>query len=175
MCYRAEGLCLCTWSVRFEPFTSDGQEQRLVQQERDCKFTHKLLYCKCSFCYQVATKERHKSQLLSQLHRNKICVRCFLCRSLELCKSCHQFANCCDRATCKGKATLVLKKMRNPGGESKGSNKTQRGLHPPFWFTANLTRSPTVISSYTNPHKNLNLLEALYQFLDKNAVEPVEN
>ena len=53
----------------FEPFTSD-------QQEQDCSFTCRLLCCKCSFCYRVATKERRKSQLLS-LHRNKICERCF--------------------------------------------------------------------------------------------------
>ena len=33
--------------------------------------------CKCSFCFRVATKERRKSQLLSQVHRNKICERCF--------------------------------------------------------------------------------------------------
>ena len=33
-----------------------------------------------------------------------------------------------------------------------------------------LTRSPTVISNYVNPHKNLHLLEALYQLVNKNAV-----
>ena len=80
----------------------------------------------------LSQKERHKSQLLSQLHRNKIhvCERCFLCRSFELCKSCHKYPNCCHRSTCRGKATPVMKKMGNPGGESKSSNSTQRGLHP---------------------------------------------
>ena len=159
----------------FEPFSSDGQKQGLDQQERDCKFTCKLLCCKCSFCHWVATKERCKSQLLSQLHKNETCETCFLCRSLELCKSCHKCPNCCHRSTCSGKATPVLGKMGNPGGEFKGSNSTQRGLHPPFLFRPNLTRSLTVVSSYTNPHKNLNLLETLYQLVNKNAVEPVEN
>ena len=81
VCYRTEGLCLC-WNP--SPVIA---KSRLDQQEQDCKFTCKLLCCKCSFCYRVATKEWRNSQLLSQLHRNKICERCFLCRSLELCKS----------------------------------------------------------------------------------------
>ena len=51
----------------------------------------------------------------------------------------------------------------------------REGYTLPFRFRPNLTRSPTVISSYTNPHKNLHLLEALYQLVNKNAVEPVQN
>ena len=43
----------------------------------------------------------------------------------------------------------------------------------PFRFRPNLTRSPTVISNYVNPHKNLHLLEVLYQLVNKTAVEPV--
>ena len=149
---------MCARPGVFEPFSSDGQKQGLDQQERDCKFTCKLLCCKCSFCHQVATKERLKSQLLSQLHK------------LELCKSCHKCLNCCYRSTCKGKTAPVLGEMRSPGFESKGSNSTQRGLHPP-----NLTRSPTVMSNYVNPQKHSHLLEALYQLVNKNAVEPVAN
>ena len=165
---------MCTRSVRFEPFNSDGQEQRLVQQEQNCKFTCKLLCCKCSFCYRVATKERHKSQLLSQLHRNKICERCFLCRSLELCKSCQKCPNCCHRSTCRGKATQVLEKIGNPRGESKGSNNTQRGLHPPLPVQTQPNQIPLIqLSQPAIP--TLNLLEALYQLMNKNAVEPVEN
>ena len=72
VCYWTEGLCLCVRSDRFEPFTSDGRKQRLHQQEQDCKFTCKLLCCKCSFCCRVATKERRNSQLLSQLHRKNM-------------------------------------------------------------------------------------------------------
>ena len=36
-------------------------------------------------------------------------------------------------------------------------------------------RSPTVISNYHNPTKQSFLVEALYQLINKNAVEPVEN
>ena len=39
----------------------------------------------------------------------------------------------------------------------------------------NLTRSPTVISNYVNPQRQSHLLEALYQLVNKNAVEPLAN
>ena len=45
----------------------------------------------------------------------------------------------------------------------------------PFRFRPNLSRSPTVISNYQNPARQANLLEALCQLANKNAVEPVEN
>ena len=45
----------------------------------------------------------------------------------------------------------------------------------PFRTRPNLTRYPTVISCYVNPHRNLYLLEALHQLIDKNAVELVQN
>ena len=123
---------MCARSVRFEPFTGGGQGQETSQQERDCKFTCKLLCCKCSFYHRVATIERRKSQLLSQLHQNKICERCFLCRSLEFCKSCHKCPNCCYKSTCRGKATSVLGEVGSSGFDSKSSNSTPRGLHPPL-------------------------------------------
>ena len=125
VCYRTEGLCLCVRSDRLKPFSSDSQ-----RQESDCIFTCSLLCCKCSFCYRFATKERRKSQLLSKLHRNKICERCFLCRSLEFCKFCHKCPNCCYRSTCRGKATQILGEVGSSGFESKSSNHTRRALHP---------------------------------------------
>ena len=45
----------------------------------------------------------------------------------------------------------------------------------PFRYRPYLTRSPTVISNYHNPTKQSFLVEALYQLINKNAVEPVEN
>ena len=44
-----------------------------------------------------------------------------------------------------------------------------------FRIRPNLTRSPYIISCYVNPHRNLYLLEALHQLMDKNAVELVNN
>ena len=45
----------------------------------------------------------------------------------------------------------------------------------PFQFRLNLTRSPTVISNFVNPQRQSHLLEALYQLVNKNAVEPLAN
>ena len=117
LCDRTEGLCVCIRSNRLEPFTSDSRGQ-----ESDCNFSCRLLCCKGSSCYRVAAKERCKSQLLLQVHKNKIC----------------------ERVT------------PSPSG-------------------SDLTMSPTVISNYQNPSKQAHLLEALYQLVNKNAVEPVAN
>ena len=51
----------------------------------------------------------------------------------------------------------------------------KEGYTLPFRIRPNLTRSPTVISCYGNPHRNLSLLEALHQLIAKNAVELVVN
>ena len=125
-----------------------SQGQNNGQKERDCIFTCKLLCCKCSFCHRVAAKERRKSQLLSKLHRNKICERCFLCRSLEFCKSCHKCPNCCYNFTCRVKVTSVLGEVGSSGFKSKGSHNAQRGLHPPLPVQ-------TKFNQVTNCHKQL--------------------
>ena len=41
----------------------------------------------------------------------------------------------------------------------------REGYTLPFLFRTNLKRSPTVISNYVNPHKNLHLLEDLHQLV----------
>ena len=51
----------------------------------------------------------------------------------------------------------------------------REGYTLPFRFRPNLTRSPMVISNYHNSAKQSFLLEALYQLINKNAFEPVEN
>ena len=51
----------------------------------------------------------------------------------------------------------------------------REGYTLPFRIRPNLTRSPTIVSRYVNPHRNSYLLEALHQLMDKNAVELVYN
>ena len=51
----------------------------------------------------------------------------------------------------------------------------REGYTLPFRIRPNLTRSPTVISRYVNPHRNSYMLEALHQLIDKNAIELVHN
>ena len=61
------------------------------------------------------------------------------------------------------------------GPSSKVVPTLREGYTLPFWLRPNFTRSPTVISNYHNPSKQVHLLEALYQLVNKNAVELVEN
>ena len=49
----------------------------------------------------------------------------------------------------------------------------KEGYTLPFRIWPNLSRTPTVISCYGNPHRNLKQLEALHQLMDKNAIELV--
>ena len=51
----------------------------------------------------------------------------------------------------------------------------KEGYTLPFRIRPKLTRSPTVISCYVNPHRNSYLLEALHQLTNKKAIELVHN
>ena len=61
------------------------------------------------------------------------------------------------------------------GSSPKVVTTLREGYTLPFRYRPHLTRSPTVISNYHNPTKQSFLVEALYQLINKNAVEPVEN
>ena len=61
------------------------------------------------------------------------------------------------------------------GSSPKVVTTLREGYTRPFRFRPNLTMSPAVISNYQNPSKQAHLLEALYQLVNKNAVEPVAN
>ena len=66
-------------------------------------------------------------------------------------------------------------KWKALGSSPKVVTIVREGYTLPFQFRPNLTRSPTVISNYVNPQGQSHLLEALYQLMNKNAVEPVAN
>ena len=63
----------------------------------------------------------------------------------------------------------------NLGAGPKVVQILREGYPLPFRIRPQLTRSPTIISRYVNPHRNSYLLEALHQLIDKNAVERVQN
>ena len=66
-------------------------------------------------------------------------------------------------------------KWESLGSSPKVVTTLREGYTLPFRYRPYLTRSPTVISNYHNPTKQSFLVEALYQLINKNAVEPVEN
>ena len=69
---------------------------------------------------------------MSLVHKNKICERCFLCRSLAFCKSCNQCPTCCFRSSCRGEVKPVLGEMGSPGFKSKSGKHSEGGLHAPL-------------------------------------------
>ena len=65
------------------------------------------------------------------------------------------------------------KKWLDLGAGPKVVQILKEGYTLPFRIRPNLSRTPTVISCYGNPHRNLKLLEALHQLMAKNAIELV--
>ena len=93
------------------------------KHSRDCK----LLCCgSCSFCNRAVAKERRKA--LSTKCSNKICERCFVCKSLSLCSSCQKCPSCCQRSTCGRPSAKVLAGLALSGFKSKGSLHTKGRL-----------------------------------------------
>ena len=65
------------------------------------------------------------------------------------------------------------KKWLDLGAGPKVVQILREGYTLPFRTRPNLSRIPTVVSCYGNPHRNLKLLEALHQLTAKNAIELV--
>ena len=61
------------------------------------------------------------------------------------------------------------------GAGPKVTHILKEGYPLPFRIRPRLTRYPTVVSCYVNPHRDSYLMEALHQLIDKNAVELVQN
>ena len=105
----------------------------------------------------------------------KTCERCFLCHSIVFCKTCNKCPKCCLKSACRGQTSKLWETWLDLGAGPKVVQILKEGYTLPFRIRQNLSRSPTVISCYVNPHRNLYLLEALHQLIDKNAVELVDN
>ena len=101
--------------------------------------------------------------------------KCFLCHSIVLGPTCNKCQKCCLKSACRGQTSKLLATWLDLGAGPKIVQILREGYTLPFWIRPNLTRSPTVVSRYVNPHRNSYLLEALHQLIDKNAVELVHN
>ena len=97
-----------------------------------------------------------------------------MCRSIFFCQTCHKCPSCCLKFTCRGETAKLLENLENLGAGPKVVQILREGFTLPFPILLNLARSPT-FSCYVNPHRNIYLLEALHQFMGKNAVELVQN
>ena len=152
------------------------------QRDMDCSIVEnkcKFKCCQpCSFCNRASTKERNKSWLVSCKFKRlyiKTCQRCFFCHSIALCPICDKCPSCCKKSACRGQTSNFWQTWLERGAGPKIVQILREGYTLPFRIRPNLTRSPTVISRYVNPHRNSYLLEALHQLMDKNAIELVHN
>ena len=143
--------------------------------ESDFKFECRLLCCKCSYCHLVATKERHKSNF-SQMYTEIKYVKDVSCVGhLSSVKLVTNAPPVVTNPPVGARLQKCWEKWEALGASPKVVTTLREGYTLPFRFRPNLTRSPTVISNYHNPARQANLLQALYQLVNKNAVEPVEN
>ena len=141
-----------------EPYRKDN-EHFTTCKAKCCTF--------CSYCARAFSKERNKSRgsrLSIQEKQIKICEKCFLCHSIVLCKSCHKCSQCCHKSACRGQTSNLLEKVVRSGCRSESNTNTEGGLHPYL---------PDPAKFVKNSHRNLKLLEALHQLMDKNAIELV--
>ena len=131
----------------------------------------RLHSCKsCTFCNRAFTKE----------DTSPVFVTCFQQKELKYMKDVPCIAQLSFVRPVTNAQTVAsnlpvgarLQNLAEYGCWSETSSNPQRGLRP---TRLNLTRSPTIISCYVNPHRNLYLSEVLYQLMHKNAVQLVQN
>ena len=91
----------------------------------------------CSFCRRVVTKERRNSR---SSNVNKICEKCFLCRSLEFCPQCVKCPTCCNKSSCRFKIAPFL------GTMGSIERKPQSGFSPKGGLCS-------ALPVQTSPHK----------------------
>ena len=150
-----------------EPHSKDN-EHFFKCKARCCTF--------CSYCARAFSKERNKSQgsrLLLQEKQIKVCEKCFLCHSIDFVNPVINAPNIVTNLPVGSRLQNFWKKWLDLGAGPKVVQILKEGYTLPFRIRPNLSRIPTVISCYGNPHRNLKLLEALYQLMDKNAIELV--
>ena len=99
----------------------------------------------------------------------------FLCHSIVLCKTCNKCSNVASNLPVGTRLKIFWQSWLDLGAGPKVGQILREGYTLPFRTLPNLARSPTIISCYVNPHRNLDLLEALHQLVSKNTVELVQN
>ena len=130
----------------------------------------KLHVVTCSYCTRAFPKERIKSRvsrLLLQRLQLKVCEKCFLCHSIVLCSPVTNVRNVASNLPVGARLLNFWQTWLDMGASPKVVQILKEGYTLPFRIRPKLTRSPTVISCYVNPHRNSYLLEALHQLIDK--------
>ena len=112
----------------------------------------------CTFCkkHQAAAKERHKSNLKLTKY-NKVCEKCFFCKSLCLCPKCVKCPQCCKCPISRGTPTKFLENMGSQGCKPEGSIHLERGLCASLQGQASLNKGTPDSKRLCKPHQRLPL------------------
>ena len=127
----------------------------------------------CSFCSftRASAKERSKPRQLSE--QNKVCQKCFLCRSLCFAPVVPSVPSAVSEHNVGGRLQEFWQVWQTMGSNPRVVSILKRGYTLPFKQRPVLTRFPVVQSGYANPSKNMHLKEALVSLVRKLVVEKV--
>ena len=127
----------------------------------------------CSYCARAFSKERNKSRgsrLLLQEKYIKACENVSCVTPLSYVNSVLNAPNVTNLPV-GARLQNFWKNWLDLGAGPRVVQILKEGYTLPFRIRPNLSRTPTVINCYSNPHRDLKLLEALHQLMAKNAIE----
>ena len=105
----------------------------------------------------------------------KVCEKCFCVTQLSCVQPVTNAKNAAQNLPVGARLQNFWQTWLDLGASPKVVQILKEGYTLPFRIRPRLTRSPTVISCYVNPHRNSYLLEPLHQLIAKNAVELVRH
>ena len=111
----------------------------------------------CTYCNKVAVaKERRKTKIKDQ-KSNKVCEKCFFCRSLCFCSKCSKCPQCCKCPTSGGTSSEFLGNMGSQGCKPKSSVHIKRGLCSSLQSKTSLSKGSPDSKWLCKPHQRLPL------------------
>ena len=111
----------------------------------------------CTYCNKVAvTKERRKAKIKDQ-KSNKVCEKCFFCRSLCFCSKCSKCPQCCKCPTSGGTSSEFLGNMGSQGCKPKSSVHIKGGLCSSLQSKTSLSKGSPDSKWLCKPHQRLPL------------------
>ena len=111
----------------------------------------------CTYCNKVAvTKERRKAKIKDQ-KSNKVCEKCFFCRSLCFCSKCSKCPQCCKCPTSGGTSSEFLGNMGSQRCKPQSSVHFKGGLCSPLQSQTSLGKGSPDSKWLCKPHQRLPL------------------
>ena len=125
----------------------------------------------CTYCNKVAvTKERRKAKIKDQ-KSNKVCEKCFFCRSLCFCSKCSKCPQCCKCPTSGGTSSEFLGNMGSQGCKPKSSVHIKGGLCSSLQSKTSLSKGSPDSKWLCKPHQRLPLASSCTKAVERVRVQ----